>query len=93
MESAEPEEFQRAEEAAETEEEDENIVDIRSQLQVDERVSIRVSECIADARGLVVSPDVDSNACPRAHDDADIDVRPEIEKVRATQSNQRSTFH
>ena len=64
MEAAEPEEFQRAEETAEAEEKDENIVDIGSQLQVDERVSIRVSECITDTRGLVVSPDVDSNACP-----------------------------
>lgn len=74
VESQQTEEFDRAEEAAEAQQECQRIVDVDGQLQVDVCVAFGRLEQLAHAVAFVKSPDVHAQAGPRAGDDADLGV-------------------
>lgn len=89
VESAESNEFQRGEETAERREKVEQLVDVDSRLKIDCDVAVRLLKEIADLRRLLVSFDAESNARQGAHDNAQIDPRPEPTEMLELELGQR----
>ena len=88
IEPTETDELDRGEETRRCNQTAEDLVDIDSLLQVDIRIAMGLREQITDAIQLSIAPNVDAHAGPRTGNDAHIDVRPELAKIRALQLDQ-----
>ena len=83
---AETEEFDRAEETAESKEKVQQSVDIGRQLEVDVNIPTRLFEETSQTFRFSISPGVNRHGCPRAGNDSHFDVRPEAIEILAFHS-------
>ena len=85
-------ELDRGKETREAQKTVEQIVHVRSHLQVDGGIAMGLGEQITDAIRLAITPDIDAHIRPRTGDDAHVDVRPELTEIAELQLDQRLHF-
>jgi hypothetical protein len=81
-----------AEKRRESQEQEHDIIDVSAQLQIDIRVSIRITKELTDAFVFMVSPHIHHQISPCTCNQANLYIRPELTQVSLFHLDQQSNL-